>query len=70
MSQSQWNDFERQKRLGAGSFGTVYKVLRREDQRLYVIKEILMTNASSRELRDAINEVELLAKLDYEYIVR
>ncbi len=67
---STWTDFERQSRLGQGSFGTVYKVLRREDQRTYVIKEVLMGQASNKEKKAAINEVQLLADLDSAFIVR
>ncbi len=70
MSSSTWSDFDKLKRLGAGSFGTVFKVKRHADQLEYVIKEVLMGQASNKEQKAAINEVQLLADLDSAFIVR
>ena len=39
-SRSCMDDFECLTRLGAGSFGTVYKVRRRADSNLYVLKSV------------------------------
>ena len=42
--------------LGRGSFGIVYKVIRKEDNKIYALKQV---NASP----DTLNEVRLLASL-------
>ena len=48
--------------LGRGTFGVVYKVLRREDRQVYALKQV---DASS----DALNEVRLLASLEHPNII-
>lgn len=70
MSASTWGDFEKLSRLGAGSFGTVYKVKRYEDGEIYVIKEVRIQELSQKERLDAINEVNILSNLSSDYVVR
>lgn len=67
---SQLKDFDVLDRLGSGSFGTVFKVRRLADERLYVIKTVRVSELSVRERHDAINEVKILAQLDSPYVVR
>lgn len=69
MSRSTLADFEVQTRLGAGSFGTVYKVQRKVDVKLYVMKVVRIGELSHRERTDAINEVQILAQLKSPYVV-
>jgi NIMA (never in mitosis gene a)-related kinase len=63
-------DFDVILRLGAGSFGTVYKVKRKADNFIYVLKSVRIAELPYQEQIDAINEVRLLAQMDCPYIVR
>ena len=64
------SDFAVEKRLGSGSFGTVYRARRIVDDRVYAIKEVRISELSERQKDDAINEVMLLAKMDSPFVVR
>ncbi|KAK3281466.1 hypothetical protein CYMTET_10749 [Cymbomonas tetramitiformis] len=64
------DDFVIGKVLGRGSFGVVYKCLRKEDKETYVIKEIDMGAMNNREQQEALNEVKILASVNNKYIVK
>jgi NIMA (never in mitosis gene a)-related kinase len=70
MSRSKLTDFEILSRLGAGSFGTVYKVKRYADQSFYVIKNVRIAELNYKEQTEAINEVQILSQLKSLYVVR
>ncbi len=42
------NDFEIQKSLGEGSFGSVFKVRRRTDGQTYALKKVKMSKMSMK----------------------
>ena len=69
MTESKITDFDIICELGSGSFGTVRKVRRKEDNLIYCIKEVRIGELSKVEQQDAINEVNILAKLDSPFIV-
>lgn len=69
MSRSTLKDFDVISRLGAGSFGTVYKAKRIIDEKLYVMKVVRIGELSHRERSDAINEVQILAQLKSPFVV-
>jgi NIMA (never in mitosis gene a)-related kinase 1/4/5 len=69
MSRSTLSDFDIISRLGAGSFGTVYKAHRKIDKELYVMKVVRIGELSVREKAEAINEVQILAQLKSKYVV-
>eukprot|EP00736_Rhodelphis_marinus_P002543 Rmarinus@m.19417 len=69
-SNSQLCDFVVISRLGHGSYGTVYKVRRKADNRPYVLKQINISCLSRKEQEEAINEVRVLSQLDNEYVVK
>eukprot|EP01028_Stygiella_incarcerata_P014543 TRINITY_DN981_c0_g2_i1.p1 TRINITY_DN981_c0_g2~~TRINITY_DN981_c0_g2_i1.p1 ORF type:complete len:1905 (-),score=652.61 TRINITY_DN981_c0_g2_i1:1204-6918(-) len=69
-SRSKLSDFVFMGELGRGSYGVVYRVRRKADGRIYVIKQIQITSLSAREQEDAINEVKILASLDHSNIVK
>ena len=56
--------------LGRGSFGTVTKVQRKADGKAYAMKRISLRQRGRRELKDALNEALLLARLRHPNIVR
>ncbi len=63
-------NFEVLTKLGKGSFGVVYKVRRKKDNKIYVLKQIAIGNMSKRFRQDAINEVSILARLKHTHIVK
>ena len=63
-------DFELISRIGSGSFGTVFKVRRIQDGKTYVIKNVRISDLSKKEQMEAINEVDILAKMDSPYVVK
>jgi NIMA (never in mitosis gene a)-related kinase len=63
-------DFEVLNKLGQGSFGTVFKVRRKADRNLYVMKMINISQMDRRGQQESINEVKILASLDSPYIVK
>ena len=69
-SKSSIKDFEVLNKLGQGSFGTVFKVRRKADKNLYVMKIINISQMDRRGQHESINEVKILASLDSPYIVK
>ena len=51
------------KKIGSGSFGTVLKVIRKADLKVYAIKQIAAT-------RDSLNEVRLLASFNHPHLIK
>ena len=70
MSRSTLSDFVVLGQLGKGSYGTVFKVRRKADERLYVMKQISMGALDERAQRECVQEVTLLAAVDSTHVVR
>lgn len=70
ISNSSSHDFEILNRLGKGSFGTVYKVRRKEDKTIYVLKQINIAQLNSQMRMAAQNEVKILSSLENPYVVK
>lgn len=64
------DDFEIISKIGKGCFGTVYKIKRKADGSVYVLKQINISHLSSQARISAINEVQILASLRNPYIVK
>lgn len=64
-----WSDFEKLKFLGKGSYGKVYAVRRRSDNRDYALKEVNIKFMTHREREDAVNEIRLLASVSHPNII-
>ena len=56
--------------LGRGAFGTVYKVLKKSDNKLYVLKKISLMELSKNQLEKAKLESQILSSVKSPYIVR
>jgi NIMA (never in mitosis gene a)-related kinase len=67
---SRASDFVWGRKLGQGSFGAAFEVVRTINDRTYVIKQCFIGRMSQAEQDDAIHEVHLLASLSHEYIVK
>jgi NIMA (never in mitosis gene a)-related kinase len=57
------------KKLGEGSFGTVFLVEDEKDQAIYVLKQISLTGMSAQELADCKKEISILSLMKHENIV-
>ena len=57
-------------KIGRGTFGSVYKVKRSVDDRLYVLKKILLAGMDQKEQVGACAEAHVMAKLRHRSVVR
>lgn len=64
------NEFEIQTKLGQGSFGVVYRVRRKKDKQIYVLKQIDFSRMGRQARQDAMKEAILMNKLEHPYVVR
>lgn len=67
---SKMADFEVVSKLGHGSFGVVYKVRKKSDQKIYVLKVIDTSKMHRAQRAEAAKESLLMAKLDHQNIVK
>ena len=63
-------EFEIKEKLGQGSFGVVYRVVRKKDREVYVLKQIDFSRMGRRQKQEALKEAQLMNKLENTYIVR
>lgn len=63
------SDFKVVESLGKGSFASVYKVMRKSDNKLYALKRVKIGKMSKREIADALNEIRFLASIRHKNIV-
>lgn len=63
------SDFRVVESIGKGSFASVYKVVRKSDNKLYALKRVKIGKMSKREVQDALNEIRFLASLRHKNIV-
>ena len=54
--------------LGDGSYSSVYKVKRLEDDEIYALKKVKIQNLSKREKENALNEVRILASIKNSFV--
>eukprot|EP00762_Andalucia_godoyi_P006801 ANDGO_00910.mRNA.1 putative serine/threonine-protein kinase nek3 len=70
MSRSSLSDFEILREIGRGSYGVVFKVRRKTDGLIYVIKQINISQLSEKEQHDAVSEVKILGSISSPHVVR
>ena len=56
------------KKLGQGAFGAAYKVMKIEDNSIYVIKRIEIKNAQKNVLESIKKEAQILSKIKNEHV--
>ena len=61
--------FEILKQLGKGSFSLVLVAKRKEDNKIYAIKRVQISNMSNKEKLNALNEVRLLSSINHQNII-
>lgn len=64
------SDFKVVRLLGKGTYGAVYKVIKRSDNEEYAMKEVSIKDLKKREQEDAVNEIRVLASIKHRNILR
>ena len=67
---SKSKDYEIICKIGQGSFGTVYKVKRKTDKQILVMKMIKIPTLSKKHQQESLHEVTILSSLNNPYIVK
>jgi len=63
-------DYIIQENLGLGSYGTIYKVLKKSNNNIYVIKRISLVGMSQEQIEKAKLESKILSSINSPYIVK
>ena len=63
-----FNDYSFPFLIGDGSYSSVYKVLRKDDNVEYALKKVKIQNLSDREKENALNEVRILASIKNPFV--
>ena len=69
MTSTSINDFKIEKIIGKGSFGNVYLVTRKIDQKIYALKTVILDKLSLKEQENSVNEVRILASINHPNII-
>lgn len=64
-----FKDFRIAETIGKGSFASVYKVIRKSDNKVYALKRVKISKMSKKEIADALNEIRFLASIRQKNIV-
>ena len=63
------SDFTIVKKLGVGSYSSVYKIIRKTDSIEYALKKIKMGTLTDKEKENSLNEVRILASINHPHII-
>ena len=69
MASTSMSDFNIEKVLGKGSFGSVYLVTRKADQKIYAIKTVILEKLNKKEQENSVNEVRILASVNHPNVI-
>ena len=69
MVSTSMSDFKIEKILGKGSFGSVYLVTRKVDQKIYAIKTVILEKLNKKEQENSVNEVRILASINHPNVI-
>lgn len=62
--------YEKLAKIGQGTFGSVWKVKRKSDEKIMVWKELDYGSMTDKEKKQLVNEVNILRDLKHTNIVR
>ncbi len=65
-----FQDYTRLRKLGEGSFGSVYLARNNKDNKLYVQKEVDLTSLGPQGKKEALREVQFLSQLTHPHIIQ
>ena len=63
-------EYKIQKRLGVGSYGTVYQVSHKDSNQIYVIKQISLYDLTQEEISNVKMEAKILKTINSKYVVK
>ena len=63
------SDFKIEKILGRGSFGSVFLVTRKKDNKIYALKTVILEKLSKKEQENSVNEVRILASINHPNVI-
>ena len=63
------NDFTIERVIGKGSFGSVFLVKRKLDEKLYALKSVFLDKLNKKEQENSVNEVRLLASVSHPNVI-
>lgn len=63
-------DYIIKEKLGTGSYGVVYKVTKKTDRNIYVLKQISLFGLSNDQINEVENEAKILSQLNSDFVVR
>jgi NIMA (never in mitosis gene a)-related kinase len=63
------NNFKIIRKLGEGTYSSVYLVERSHDERLYALKKVKMEQLSEKERENSLNEVRILASIRHPNVI-
>lgn len=63
------SDYQTIRDLGAGSFGSVKLVRKRDDSQMLAMKTVTLNRLTQKEKDNALNEVRLLASIQIPYVI-
>ena len=63
-------DYEIKEKLGAGAYGVVFKVTKKNTKDFYVIKQISLFGMNQKEKNDATSEAKILSSIKSNYVVK
>eukprot|EP00854_Cymbomonas_tetramitiformis_P014866 gene14866-17573_t len=63
-------DFVVQNTISKGSFGTVFRVTRKADGKIYALKQVDLAGMSKADREEAIDEARVLANLNSKYVIK
>lgn len=70
MARSTYEDFIIKEKIGSGSYGVVFKVVRKVDRVTYAMKEIDLAGMSRKEQEECIRETRVLSSLESDFIIK
>ncbi|GAQ85688.1 Serine/threonine protein kinase [Klebsormidium nitens] len=70
MARATLNDFVVIEELSKGSYGVVFKAMRKADRRTYALKKIPMDELTREEKEEVVDEARVLSQLDSKYVVK
>ena len=63
-------NYEIKEELGKGGFGSVYKVINKNDNKIYAIKRVSIKGLNQKDLDYIKNEANILSSIENENIVK